>query len=450
MPHDDPIAMTAKARTAAPIPALDEAAAADPPRPGRLPEERPRPTEAELRRSTWWWFRAAAIAITVFVVYQLVVVFAGALEAVLSVVLYVIFGAILSFIAGPPVEALIRFARLPRTLAILAVLAGGLVLLGLLGYLVVGPLAEEARSLANQVPGLVNRAQGELNRVSSYLKDKNIPVSSVNLGSNESAITGRLTSVLLSSLTGTVNAVIDIVVTLVVAFWLLKDGETLRAGFLALLPGRLRLDAEFGLDAVAVVVGGYVRAQLVLALIIGSMAGVGAALIGVPFPLVVAIAAGVFELIPIVGPFAGGAVALLLALTVGPGLAVATVILFLGIHVVEGYVLAPRIQAKFVQLHPLIALLALFAGIETGGFLGALFAVPAASLVAVFIRAAIGDWRATRPEVFAVRSADLANERRRESLLGEFRLFERSPVGRVRDLIRRRRPDAPDDAPGAD
>src|SRR5205807_3498591 len=150
----------------------------------------------------------------------------------------------------------------------------------------------------------------------------------------------------------------DVVVTIVVTFWLLKDGDKLRAGFLALLPGRLRLNAEFGLDAVTVVVGGYVRAQLVLALIIGTMAGIGSAIIGVPFPLVVAIAAGVFELIPIVGPFAGGAVALLLALTVSPGLAFATLILFLGIHVVEGYVLAPRIQAKFVQLHPLIALLA--------------------------------------------------------------------------------------------
>jgi len=317
------------------------------------------------------------------------------------------------------------------------------VLLGFLGYLVVGPLAEEARSLANQVPGLINRGQGELNRLSSYLKDKNIPVANIDLGSNESAVTSRVTSVLLSSLTGTINAVIDIIVTLVVAFWLLKDGEKLRGGFLALLPARLRLDAAFALDAVTVVVGGYVRAQLVLAVIIGTMAGVGCWIIGVPFPLVVAIAAGVFELIPIVGPFVGGAVALLLALTVSTGLAFATVILFIGIHIVEGYVLAPRIQARFVQLHPLIALLALFAGIEVGGFLGALFAVPAASLVAVFIRAAVGDWRANRPDLFAVAQADAVNEFRRESLLGEFRFFQRSPLARVRGLFRRRGPAHP-------
>ena len=442
--------MTARPSTVPPEPAVDDPGAAPRPRAADGLAEPPPPTEAELRRSAWWWFRAAAIAVTVFIVYQFVVIFAGAVEAVLSVVLYVIFGAILSFIAGPPVDLLVRWARFPRILAILVVLGGGLVLLGFLGYLVVGPLAEEARSLANQVPGLINRAQGELNRLSSYLKDKNIPVTNVDLGSNESAITSRLTSVLLSSLTGTVNAVIDIIVTLVVAFWLLKDGGKLRAGFLALLPGRLRLNAEFALDAVGVVVGGYVRAQLVLAVIIGTMAGVGSAIIGVPFPLVVAIAAGVFELIPIVGPFAGGAVALLLALTVSTGLAVATVILFLGIHVVEGYVLAPRIQAKFVQLHPLLALLALFAGIETGGFLGALFAVPAASLVAVFIRAAVGDFRATRPDLFAVRRVDVENEVRREDLLGEFRLFRRSPRALLRAAFRRRSAPDPAQAPPRD
>ncbi|HEV2231698.1 MAG TPA: AI-2E family transporter, partial [Thermoplasmata archaeon] len=118
--------------------------------------------------------------------------------------------------------------------------------------------------------------------------------------------------------------------------------------------------------------------------------------------------------------------------TVSPGLALATLVLFLGIHIIEGYVLAPRIQARFVQLHPLIALLALFAGVEVAGFLGALFAVPAASLVAVYVRAAMGDIRASRPELFAVHRADHHRERRRQHLLSEFRLFSHSPFARLR------------------
>ncbi|HEV3125354.1 MAG TPA: AI-2E family transporter [Candidatus Dormibacteraeota bacterium] len=401
----------------------------------------------EMRRTAWWWIRAAAITLTVFLAYQLIVVFAGFISAVLTVVLFVVFGAVVSFIASPGVDALVRYLRFPRTLAILTVLGGGLTLIGLLIYLAAGPVVDEARTLANQVPALIGRAQGELNTLEAYLKDRNVPVSGIDLGASQKDISSRLSSLLLSSITGTATAVVDVVIILVVAFWLLKDGEKLRTGMVGLLPGALRVNVEFGLDATAVVIGGYVRAQLFLALIIGALAGIGCAIIGVPFPLVVAIAAGIFELIPLIGPFAGGAVALLLALTVSPTLALVTVFLFIGIHVIEGYVLAPRIQAKFVQLHPLVALLALFTGIEVGGFLGAFFAVPAASLIAVFIRAAVGDWRATRPDLFTIRRGDYFSEQRRETILGEFRFFKRSPLAMLRGALspRRRRPEPPGD-----
>ncbi len=135
--------------------------------------------------------------------------------------------------------------------------------------------------------------------------------------------------------------VLDILVTLIVAFWMLKDGEELRAGLVNLLPGRVRTEANFALDAFGVVVGGYIRGQLVMALIVGTLAGVGCFVVGVPFPIVVAIAAASFELIPLVGAFIGGATAILLALTKNPLTALWALLLFIAIHIVEGYLLAP-------------------------------------------------------------------------------------------------------------
>lgn len=413
-------------RTAAPVEPLEHPATV---------AVREKQSPEEVRRSAWWWIRAAAVVVTLFVGYQLLLVVSGAVAAVLTVILYVVFGAIVSFIAGPAVDALERHARLPRTVAILLTLLGGLLVVGVLVYLAAGPVVDEARALASQVPSLIDRLSHEIDNLTSNLKARGVPVSAIDLGGTQKEVSSRLESILLSSITGTITAVVDAVITLVVAFWLLKDGNNLRAAFVGLLPATVRRNVEFALDATGVVIGGYVRAQLFLALVIGVLAGVGCAILGVPFPIVVGIAAGVFELIPLVGPFVGGAVGLLLALTVSPLLALFTLFLFLGIHVIEGYVLAPRIQAKFVQLHPLVALLALFAGIEVAGFLGALFAVPAASLVAVFIRAAVGDWRAQRPDLFAVQRADLFSERRRETILGEFRLFKRSPLAMLRDRI---------------
>jgi hypothetical protein len=72
-----------------------------------------------------------------------------------------------------------------------------------------------------------------------------------------------------------------------------------------------------------------------------------------------------------------------------------------------------------------VTILALFAGIEVGGFLGAFVAVPLASLTAVFIRAGMGDAKSRHPEVFAEQRRDMQLERRRRRILGEFRLFRR-------------------------
>ncbi|MGC2207284.1 MAG: AI-2E family transporter [Candidatus Dormiibacterota bacterium] len=365
--------------------------------------------DATIPTGTWMWVRAAAIVVTIFIVYQILLVVAGWLTTILTVILALVLAIAITFIAAPVAGLLQRRAHFPATLAVLTTLVVGLVCVGGLLFLVGGPLVGEARGLATQVPHLLQRANTEISHIRSYLSNHGVNVGGGGLvPTNLASYVPGATAILLHGLTSTVTVLVDVFVGLVISFWLIKDGRMLRKQLEDLLPGRLRGDVAFGLDAFSVVVGGYVRAQLLMALLIAILAGIGTWLLGVPFPLVIAVATFIFELIPLVGPFAGGAVALLLALTKSPALALFTLILFLGIHIVEGYLLAPRIQAKFVRLHPLLALLALFGGIESAGFLGALLAVPVASLLAVFLRAGVLDWRQNRPDLFSARAAAAA------------------------------------------
>ena len=358
---------------------------------------------------TWNWVRAAAIVVTVFVGYQLLLVLAGWLASILTVILALVLAVAITFIADPIVGLLQRRGHLPATVAVLGTLVVGLILVAAVLYVVGGPLVGEARGVAIQVPHLLHRANAEIANLRNQLRQHGIQLGRGGVIPNNltSYIPGA-TGILLHGLSSTVTILVDLFVGLVISFWLLKDGRMLRQQLQELLPGRVRSELAFTFDAFALVVGGYVRAQLLMALLVAILAGAGTAILGVPFPLVIAVATFIFELIPLVGPFAGGAVALLLALTKSPALAVFTLILFLVIHVIEGYLLAPRIQAKFVRLHPLVALLALFAGIEAAGFLGALFAVPVASLLAVFLRAGVLDWRHNRPDLFGSRAAQVA------------------------------------------
>jgi predicted PurR-regulated permease PerM len=299
-------------------------------------------------------------------------------------------------------------------------------------YLVAGPLAQEISSLAGQAPRLIADVQRRIADVQQALNARGITVGnggdlSAILGSDTKGVATHLGQIVIAGATGVITVAVDTIIVLVTAFWLLNDGPALRRGFVGMLPGRVRDHAEFGIDAVRVVIGGYVRAQLFLAFVIGLLAWVGCTVLGVPFPIVVGVAAGVFELVPLLGPFLGGAVGIALALTRGPVLALWVLGLFVVIHIIEGYILAPRIQARFIQLHPLVAFLALIAGIEVAGLLGALFAIPATSLGAVFLRATIGDWRANRPEVFQPNVRDVYLERRRRTILSEFRVLHHTP-----------------------
>ena len=388
----------------------------------------PPPDEGRLRRSALLWGRAAAVLLAIFLAYQLFLVLRGLAEAVLTVLVCLLVAGIVAILGAPASVRAQRRLHLPATLAVLLTMLVGMGLLVLVGWMVSGPLAQEGRSLAQQVPGLLHRGDVLGRSLQRQLSDHGIKINAVSfLTSKLASLAPQLTGLAVSGIAGAVGILVDVVITLVLAFWLMRDAPRLRSGLMALLPTRVGRELDFALDAYVVVVGGYVRAQLVLAVVVGALAGVGTALLGVPFPLVIALTAGLFEMIPLVGPFAGGAVALLLALTKSPTLALFTLLLFLFIHAVEGYVLVPRIQARFVQLHPLLPLVALFAGVEVAGFLGALVAVPVASYLAVLLRSAVGDWRAQRPDLFmAARESRLETARNRR-LLGTFRIFGRRP-----------------------
>lgn len=383
--------------------------------------------EARLRHSAVVWARVAAILLATFLAYQLFVVLQGLATAILTVVVCTLVAGIVALLGAPLAGQLRDRLHIPATAAVLITMVVGLALLGLFGWLISGPLVQEGRSLAGQVPSLLHRLDQFGLGLQHQLAQHGIRIDVVSfITSKVGGLVPQLTGLVVSGVTGAIGFLVDVVVCLVLAFWLMRDGEELRAGLVGLLPTRVGREVNFALEAFVVVVGGYVRAQLLLALVVGFLAGVGTFLLGVPFPFVIALASALFELIPLVGPFAGGAVALLLAFTKSPTLALFTLLLFLAIHAVEGYVLVPRVQARFVQLHPLLTLVALFAGIEVAGFLGALVAVPAASYLAVLVRAAVLDWRAQRPDLFAAMRESRLHETRESRLLRSFRIFGRS------------------------
>jgi predicted PurR-regulated permease PerM len=227
----------------------------------------------------------------------------------------------------------------------------------------------------------------------------------------------RLPSIWRESLTGGVNAAISgvlnwlqevalrtvrmtpyllwLVLIPVLGFLFLKDAKALSDRFLSTLPAAdLRYRVATFLKDVSEAMAGYIRAQLLACLIVGVVVGVGLWLLGLPYPLVFGIGAGLFEFVPVVGPLSLGAVAMLVA-SFHSWRNALLVFAFLAIYrVIHDYFIYPRLISRGVEVHPVVVILAVLSGAELGGVIGVFLSVPVAALLIVCWR----HWRDLRQE----------------------------------------------------
>jgi predicted PurR-regulated permease PerM len=138
-------------------------------------------------------------------------------------------------------------------------------------------------------------------------------------------------------------------------------------------------------------VSAWLRAQFILAGVMGTFAAIGLGLLGVPYFYVIALIAAVGETIPIVGPVIGGVTAVAVALTVSPKLALIVGVYFLVLHQLEANVLVPKIMERSVGVSPVAVLVALLVGGSLMGLAGAILAIPTAALLSVIIEEVAAD-----------------------------------------------------------
>lgn len=132
----------------------------------------------------------------------------------------------------------------------------------------------------------------------------------------------------------------------------------------------------------------WLQGRLLLALIVGVSTWVGLTLLGIRFALVLAVLAGILDLIPVAGPTIAAVPAIILALFYSPFLALAVLLLYIIVQLVENFFLAPKIMQKEIGLHPVIIVLAIVVGGKLAGILGIIIALPLVVVLQEFWR----DW----------------------------------------------------------
>src|SRR5690606_3483663 len=151
-------------------------------------------------------------------------------------------------------------------------------------------------------------------------------------------------------------------------------------------------------DKADVAVGGYVRGQLLISVVLGVLVWIGLSIIGVPLATAIAFIAAVFNLVPYLGPVIGAVPAVLLGLTVSPLTAILAIAVFILANQLEANILSPMILSRSTNLHPVTVLFAIMTGLSLYGLVGALVAVPVVALGKVLIE----DYVLRRPEFVLV------------------------------------------------
>ncbi len=170
-------------------------------------------------------------------------------------------------------------------------------------------------------------------------------------------------------------------------FYLLKDWEKLRDNLYNGLPRSAAIHTRNVLGIISKVMGRYLRAQLLLGFVVGSVTFGALLIMGVNFglALVIGLIAGFFEMVPTIGPWISGVIGSILILATYPDLILWAIGLFLLIQILENNFLVPRFQGQAQNLHPAIALVLLVLGAYLAGLWGIVLAIPiAATIVQVF------------------------------------------------------------------
>ncbi len=378
-----------------------------------------------LWRNVWvrgTFYLVLAAAIVLFLVTQ-----RGAYGFALQVALA---GFLIAYVFNPVVVALGRL-RIGRGLAVLIVyivLAQALVV----GSVLLTQVVTETARFASLLPAALGNLSETLGSATGWFGGLGEWLSGVlqerlgiELGGDEFAgqvqtqvaawLTGAAQSltrflerviadgpaVLLQGATSIVSGAFQVVMIAIASAYILYDFPRIAANVRRFVPTRWRPLYSDLVEKSDRAIGGYLRGQILITIIVGFITWIGLTVLGVPLATAISVLAAVFNLVPYLGPIVGAVPAVLLGFTVSPLTALLVVVVLLAVNQIEAHLLAPLILAKSTDLHPITVLISILIGVGFLGLLGAFLAVPVVALGKVVLE----EYLLTRPAYATVPAA---------------------------------------------
>lgn len=305
----------------------------------------------------------------------LIIILAGLLYVVRDVVALLFIVLILVATFSPVIKSWQKYlGRIPSIIILfvllIAAISGAV-------YIIFPPLVNEVAQLAISVPTYIS--QTNFDSLRQYTPEIRNGLQS--LSSNLDSITTNIYSIT----AGLFGAVFSLLMVVVLSFYMLVEEDGIKKQISAFFSEQHREKGIEVINKITVKVGSWFRGQMLLGLAIFLIDYIGLLLFGVPYALVLALIAGLLEIIPTVGPFISGTIAVLFALTISPWKALFVGIFYFAVQLLENNFLVPKIMQKAIGISPIVIIISVIVGAKLLGVVGAVLSIPVAASLSVVI-----------------------------------------------------------------
>jgi len=302
--------------------------------------------------------------------------------------LYVVFDVILMLFAAVIIASAIEPAanyaqkfKIPRALTVAVIYLLILLMLSGLITLMIDPLATQATQLAHAAPQLVNLVSDFIPQLTTASVATTVQDTLVNFGDNLTNISLNIFQRTRSFFSG----VFTIIFIFILAFYLAVEKDAIKKFFRLITPKQHLPYIERAVDRAQKSISRWVLAQLLLAVIMGLIVGLGLWIMGVPYALLLGLIAGIMEFIPVIGPIIAAVPAVFVGLSQSLVLGLVVLGFYIVLQQIENNLLVPNLMRRAVGLNPIVTIIAVLLGARLLGLVGVILAVPLAAIISIIL-----------------------------------------------------------------
>ncbi len=295
---------------------------------------------------------------------------------------------IFATLIDPTVNKMEKF-KIPRGASIIIIYILVLLFLGLAVWFLIPPIVEQVTRLSTNFPDLWQRLSGNLESLRQYTQGGGVlETLQQNLRSIQSSLTTAAGGVY-SFIVSVFKNIVNFFLLLVITFYLVAQKDSLSKIMKSMAPAQYHSYLSDLSNRISQKIGAWARGQLILGVIIGVLAYAGLWFLLPEYALVLAIFAGITELIPYLGPILGAIPAIFLAFAIDPTSwvgPVSVLVLYFVIQQIENNLLVPRVMNKQVGLNPVTTIIAMLIGARVAGVVGIILAVPVTTAISTVLK----------------------------------------------------------------